>query len=65
MTGFAKQMSNAAGVPLPEVMKEIAESSDDVRIYTGKSVVNLIKGTVEAKQMGTTFQKWLTLLKNY
>jgi hypothetical protein len=63
MTGFAKQMSNAAGVPLPDVMKEIAESSDDVRIYTGKSVVNLIKGTVEAKQMGTTFQKMVDTAK--
>jgi len=63
MTGFAKEMSNAAGVPLPDVMKEIAESSDDVRIYTGKSVVNLIKGTVEAKQMGTTFQKMVDTAK--
>lgn len=57
MIGFAKDMANAAGVPLPEVMKEIAEASDDIRIYTGSSVVNLIKGTVEARQMGTTFQK--------
>lgn len=56
MVGFAKSMANAAGVPLPDVMKEIAEASDDVRIYTGKSVVNLIKGTVEAKQMGTTLK---------
>jgi len=57
MIGFAKDMANAAGVPLPEVMKEVAEASDDIRIYTGNSVVNLIKGTVEARQMGTTFQK--------
>lgn len=56
MTGFAKQMANAAGVPLSEIMKDISEDSDDVRIYTGKSVVNLIKGTVEARQMGTTFK---------
>jgi hypothetical protein len=63
MTGFAKQMSNAAGVALPDVMKEIAESSDDVRIYTGKSVVNLIKGTVEAKQMGTSFVKMVDTAK--
>jgi hypothetical protein len=57
MIGFAKSMANAAGVPLPEIMKEIADASDDIRIYTGSSVVNLIKGTVEARQMGTTFQK--------
>jgi hypothetical protein len=63
MSGFAKQMSNAAGVALPDVMKEIAESADDVRIYTGKSVVNLIKGTVEAKQMGTSFVKMVDTAK--
>jgi len=57
MIGFTKAMANAAGVPLPEIMKEIADATDDVRIYTGSSVVNLIKGTVEARQMGTTFQK--------
>jgi hypothetical protein len=57
MIGFTKAMANAAGVPLPEIMKEIADASDDIRIYTGSSVVNLIKGTVEARQMGTTFQK--------
>jgi hypothetical protein len=57
MIGFAKAMSNAAGVPLPEVMKDVAEASDDVRIYTGSSVINLIKGAAEARMMGTTFQK--------
>jgi hypothetical protein len=56
MVGFAKSMANAAGVPLPAVMKDIAEASDDVRIFTGKSVDNLIKGAVEARQMGTTLQ---------
>ena len=56
MIGFAKSMANAAGVPLPAVMKDIAEASDDVRIFTGKSVDNLIKGAVEARQMGTTLQ---------
>jgi hypothetical protein len=56
MIGFAKSMANAAGVPLPAVMKDIAEASDDVRIFTGKSVDNLIKGAVQARQMGTTLQ---------
>ena len=57
MIGFAKAMANAAGVPLDAVMKDVAEASDDVRIYTGSSVVNLIKGAAEARMMGTTFQK--------
>jgi hypothetical protein len=56
MMGFAKEMSTAAGVPLPAVMKDIAEASDDVRIFTGKSVDNLIKGAVQARQMGTSLQ---------
>ena len=57
MIGFAKAMSNAAGVPLDAVMKDVADASDEIRIYTGSSVVNLIKGAAEARQMGTTFQK--------
>lgn len=56
MIGFAKSMSNAAGVPLPAVMKDVAEASDDVRIFTGKSALNLVKGAIEARQMGTTLQ---------
>jgi hypothetical protein len=57
MIGFAKAMANAAGVPLDAVMKDVADASDEVRIYTGSSVVNLIKGAAEARMMGTTFQK--------
>ena len=57
MIGFAKAMSNAAGVPLDAVMKDVADASEEVRIYTGSSVVNLIKGVAEARMMGTTFQK--------
>ena len=57
MIGFAKAMSNAAGVPLDAVMKDVADASDEVRIYTGSSVINLIKGAAEARMMGTTFQK--------
>ena len=57
MVGFAKEMANAAGVPLDAVMKDVADASEEVRIYTGSSVVNLIKGAAEARLMGTTFQK--------
>lgn len=56
MVGFAKSMSNAAGVPLPVVMKDVAEASDDVRIFTGKSALNLVKGAIEARKMGTSLQ---------
>ena len=56
MLGFAKSMANAAGVPLPAVMKDVAEASDDVRIFTGKTADNLVKGAIQARQMGTTLQ---------
>jgi hypothetical protein len=56
MMGFAKEMSNAAGVPLPAVMKDVAEASDDVRIFTGRSADNLVKSAIQARQMGTTLQ---------
>lgn len=63
MIGFAKSMSNAAGVPLPAVMKDVAEASDDVRIFTGKSALNLVKGAIEARQMGTTLQNMANTAK--
>jgi hypothetical protein len=56
MMGFAQSMANAAGVPLPAVMKDVAEASDDVRIFTGRSADNLVKGAIQARQMGTTLQ---------
>lgn len=56
MIGFAKSMSNAAGVPLPAVIKDVAEASDDIRIFTGRSAENLVKGAIQARQMGTTLQ---------
>lgn len=56
MIGFAKSMSNAAGVPLPAVMKDVAEASDDIRIFTGRSAENLVKSAIQARQMGTTLQ---------
>lgn len=56
MTGFAKSMANAAGIPLHMIMKDVADAADDVRIFTGKSALNLVKMSVEARQMGTSMQ---------
>jgi hypothetical protein len=56
MIGFTKQLSNAAGTPLPAIMKDIADASDDIRIFTGNALDNLIKGAVQARFMGTTLQ---------
>lgn len=54
MMGFAREMATAAGVPLPTVMRDVADASDDIRIFTGRSVDNLIKAVVQARQMGTS-----------
>jgi len=63
MMGFAKELSNAAGVPMPFVMKDVAEAGDDVRIFTGRSAENLIKGAVQARLMGTTMQNMANTAK--
>jgi hypothetical protein len=57
MVGFAAAMSNAAGVPLPQVMDDIAKSSETTRSMIGKLPLDLIKSAVEARRMGTTLDK--------
>ena len=57
MIGFAKKMSEASGVPLPTIMKDVAEASDDVRIYVGSSAVSMIKAATAARMMGIDLNK--------
>lgn len=57
MIGFTKQMANAAGIPLGKLMNQIASKSDDIRIFTGASAINLIKSAVSAKLMGSDIDK--------
>lgn len=56
MMGFAKSMSNAAGVPLPDVMNDIATSSDSIRATFRGNTLELIKATVEARRMGLSLE---------
>jgi hypothetical protein len=63
MVGFAKELSNAAGIPLPLIMRDIADAGDDVRIFTSKTADSLIKSTIQARQMGTTLQNMVTTSK--
>ena len=57
IVGFAKQMSAAAGVPLNKVMQDVANASDEARIFTGGTATSMVKAAVYAIQMGTTLDK--------
>jgi len=54
MIGFAKEFSNAAGVPLTEVMKDLSTLSESVRTTFRGSTLQLVKSTVEARKLGLT-----------
>jgi hypothetical protein len=57
MVGFAQKMAQAAGVPLGKIMHDVADASDDVRIYVGSSVVSMIKAAAAARMMGIDLNK--------
>ena len=54
MIGFAKAFASAAGVPLTEVMKDLSNISESVRITFRGSTLQLVKSTVEARKLGLT-----------
>ena len=57
MVGFAQKMAQAAGVPLGKIMQDVADASDDVRIYVGSSAVSMIKAATAARMMGIDLNK--------
>jgi len=57
MIGFAKEFSNAAGVPLTEVMKDLSTLSESVRTTFRGSTLQLVKSTVEARKLGLTINE--------
>ena len=57
MVGFAQKMAQAAGVPLGKIMHDVADASDDVRIYVGSSAVEMIKAATAARNLGTDLNK--------
>lgn len=57
MTGFAQKIAQAAGVPLGKIMEDVANASDDVRIYVGSSAVSMIKAAAAARMMGIDLNK--------
>jgi hypothetical protein len=57
MIGFAQKMAQASGVPLGKIMEDVANASDDVRVYVGSSAVSMIKAATAARMMGIDLNK--------
>jgi hypothetical protein len=57
MIGFAGAMANAAGVPLPQVMDDVAKASATTRTMFAKTPLDMIKAAVEARRLGTTLNQ--------
>lgn len=56
---FAKQISKTSGVPLPDLMKEAAESSGDLAIFSGQSGTNILKAAANAKLLGVSLNSFV------
>jgi hypothetical protein len=50
-------MAQASGVPLGKIMEDVANASDDVRVYVGSSAVSMIKAATAARMMGIDLNK--------
>ena len=57
IVGFAGAMANAAGVPLPQVMEDVAKASATTRTMFAKTPLDMIKAAVEARRLGTTLNQ--------
>lgn len=57
MVGFAGVIANAAGVPLPQVMEDVAKASATTRTMFAKTPLDMIKAAVEARRLGTTLNQ--------
>ena len=53
---FAKDLSNAAGVPINLVMEDLANISDNVQAYLGSNPEQLVRATVEARRLGMSLE---------
>lgn len=54
MTAIASKAAEAAGVPLGQVMKDVANASSTVRTIFKGNTVELIKQAAEARKLGTS-----------
>jgi hypothetical protein len=65
MAGFAKSMSRAAGVPLDTLMSDVANASDDIRIFVGKSATQMVKVAAQAKLLGSSLSDAASTAKSF
>lgn len=54
MLGLAKFAANAYGVGLDDVMNDVANASEEARMYAGKNADEMVRAAAQARQMGTT-----------
>lgn len=53
---FGAALAKAGGVAPSQVIKDIAEASENMLIFMAKSPIEMMKATVEARRMGTTIK---------
>lgn len=56
MLMVAQGMASAAGVPLDEIMQDVASAAKESYQYISKNPLELIKAAVNAKELGTSLQ---------
>jgi len=54
MLGLAKFAANAYGVGLDDVMNDVANASEEARMFSGKNADEMVRAAAQARQMGTT-----------
>jgi hypothetical protein len=57
MIGFAQKMASASGVPLGKIMEDVANASDDARMFIGASATAMVKAATAARMMGIDLNK--------
>jgi hypothetical protein len=65
MAGFAQKITAVSGVPLDKLMEDVANASDDVRIFVGDSAVKMVKVAAEARMLGTSLSKAASTAKHF
>lgn len=56
MTFFTAKLTEAAGVPLKEIMEDVSNATKNSYQFISRSGLSLIKASVEAKRMGTNLE---------
>lgn len=65
MAGFAKNIASASGVPLDQLMSDVANASDNVRMFVGDSADKMVKVAVEARMLGTSLSEAANTAKHF